>query len=98
MRRSASAQHAATTSATTRVCDSLLIVSFAFHSFWNLLHNKIVAYAIVRARLRAVVIGFSAAKAAIKREELSMLSNGTAMFRTLRDTNRAALGCPSITG
>jgi hypothetical protein len=41
---------------------------------------------------------FYAAKVAIKREELSMLSNGTAKYRTLRDTNRAALGCPSITG
>lgn len=27
-----------------------------------------------------------------------MLSNGTAILRTLRDTNRAALGCPSILG
>lgn len=63
----------------------------------NWARNKIFANPIFHARLCAVVVGFTRRKSR-SREELSMLSNGTAKFRTLRDMNRAALGCPSITG
>jgi hypothetical protein len=48
---------------------------------------------------RLAALNFSAAYAAVNRSETEMLSiNGTAMQRTLRDLNRAAVGCPSMTG
>ena len=48
---------------------------------------------------RLAALNFSAAHAAFNRSSTEMLSiNGTAMQRTLRDLNRAAVGCPSTTG
>lgn len=48
---------------------------------------------------RLAALNFFAACAAVNRSETEMLSiNGTAMQSTLRDLNRAAVGCPSITG
>ena len=59
--------------------------------------QKLVAHATFHAYTRRAQ--FFAAKAAVNRSETEMLSiNGTAMQRTLRDLNRAAVGCPSMTG
>jgi hypothetical protein len=49
---------------------------------------------------RLAALNFFAAHAAVNRSDTEMLSNinGTAMHITLRDLNRAAVGCPSMTG
>ena len=48
---------------------------------------------------RLAALNLFAAKTAVNRSETEMLSiNGTAMQRTLRDLNRAAVGSPSMTG
>jgi hypothetical protein len=67
-------------------CDTLHI------PFTNQLHTQ-------RPLRRLAALNFLAAYAAVNRSETEMLSiNGTAMQRTQRDLNRAAVGCPSMKG
>ena len=64
----------------------------ATHPSTNQLHTQLPTR-------RLAALNFFAAHAALNRSSTEMLSiNGTAMQRTLRDLNRAAVGCPSITG
>ena len=62
-----------------------------------MLLNEAVAHEIKRANLRAYSL--TRGRAPHYSSETEMLSiHGTAIQSTLRDLNRAAVGCPSITG